>query len=126
MYAPLPRDPGREAFNGTFLEFVAALDMQVPTLLLGDFNGTVAPDWDHRSGAGPVCPLLTRLLGPGGPFIDLQVSVSPEDWGFTFSMPHLTSLTQSRCDLALGNRAVLGLVHRVRVEPGTSEGGTLL
>ena len=123
VYAPLPRDPGREAFNGTFLEFVAALDMQVPTLLLGDFNGTVAPDRDHRSGAGPVCPLLTRLLGPGGPFIDLQVSVSPEDWGFTFSMPHLTSLTQSRCDLALGNRAVLGLVHRVRVEPGTSEGG---
>ena len=123
VYAPLSRAPEREAFNGVFLEFVAGLDMQIPTLLMGDFNGTVASDRDHSSGLGPVCPLLSRLLGPGGPFIDLQLAVSPDEWAFTFSMPRLTSLVQSRCDLALGNRAALGLVHRVRVASGIPEGG---
>ena len=87
VYAPLPRDPGREIFNSTFLEFVAGLDMQIPTLLLGDFNGTTTPERDHSCGGGPVCPLLSRLLGPGGSFIDLQLAVSPEEWAYTFSMP---------------------------------------
>ena len=43
VYAPLSRDPGREAFNEVFLDFAVGLDMQFPTLLLGDFNGTVEP-----------------------------------------------------------------------------------
>ena len=123
VYAPLPRDPARPAFNEVFLDFVASLDMQLPTLLLGDLNGTVEPSRDHSSGAGPVCPLLSRLLGPGGPFIDLQVAVSPVEWTYTFSMPRHSALVQSRCDLALGNRALLPLVSRVWVDSGTLEGG---
>ena len=70
-----------------------------------------------------MCPLLSRLLGPGGPFVDLQLAVSPDEWAFTFTMPHFSSLTQSRCDLALGNRAVLGLVRRVWVASGIMDGG---
>ena len=123
VYAPLPRDPSREAFNAVFRDFVATLDMQTPCLLLGDFNGTVDPARDHSSGSGPVCPLLSRLLGPGGPFIDLQVAVSPDDWAHTFSVPRHSTLVQSRCDLVLGNRAALPLVSRVWVASEILEGG---
>lgn len=115
VYAPLSRAPLRAAFDGTFIDFVSELNMQLPTLLMGGFHGSVAPERDYSSGSGAVCHLLTRLLDPGGPFIDLQLSSSPVAWAFTFTMPHLSSLTQSRCDLVLGNRAVLGLVQRVWV-----------
>ena len=47
--------------------------MQIPTLLLGVFNGSVAPDRDLPGGRGLVCRLLSRLLGPGGPVVDLQM-----------------------------------------------------
>ena len=49
VYAPLQRDPCREVFTTTFLEMVASLDMQIPTLLMGDFNGTVSPERDFSS-----------------------------------------------------------------------------
>ena len=68
VYAPLQRDGARDEFTRLFLEMVAVLDMQIPTLVLGDFNGTVSPCRDYSSGDGPVCGLLSRLLGPGGPF----------------------------------------------------------
>ena len=68
MYVPLGRDPCRDIFVSTFLEMLSALDMQVPNLLLGDFNGGMFPDRDFSDGKGQVCPLITRLLGPGGPF----------------------------------------------------------
>ena len=123
IYAPLQRGPQREAFNGAFVDFVSGLDMQIPTLLLGDFNGSVAPERDFTSRDGQVCPLLCRLLGPGGPFIDLLMAISPEEWAYTFAMPYLGSLKQSRCDLALGNRAVLNLIQRVRVVSAITEGG---
>ena len=77
IYAPLQRDATREAFNLAFIDLVASLDMQLPTLFMGDFNGTIAPERDYSSGEGPVCPLLSRLLGPGGPLLDLQLVVSP-------------------------------------------------
>ena len=123
VYAPLQRDSARPAFNAAFIEFVAQLDMQIPTLLLGDFNGSVAPERDFTAGHGSVCPLLTRLLDLGGPFIDLQMAVSPAEWAFTFTMSHLSSLRRSRCDLALGNRAALGLVQRVWVASHIMDGG---
>ena len=101
---------------------LATLDMQLPTLLLGDFNGTVTPARDHHlsrqnghapKGDGTVCPLLARLVGPGGPFSDLQMVVSPELFAPTFHSSHVDLTNWSRCDLALGNRAALGLVARV-------------
>ena len=123
VYAPLPRDPCREAFTSAFLEMVSSLDMQVPTILLGDFNGSICPDRDYSSHEGPVCRLLSRLLGPGGPFVDLQVAVSPELYAYTFQSSRDKGLFYSRCDLALGNRAALGLVARVFVESGIMDGG---
>ena len=40
------------------MDMVAILDMQTPTLLMGDFNGTVSPERDYSVGEGPVCALL--------------------------------------------------------------------
>ena len=58
-YAPLQDDSERSALNADFFEFVTSLDMQVPILFMGDFNGTVSPDRDYSDGVGPVCELLT-------------------------------------------------------------------
>jgi len=123
VYAPLHYDRTREVFGKTFMELVACLDMQIPTLLLGDFNGSVTPDKDFSSAERPVCPLLSRLLGPGGPFLDLLLVVSPEEFAHTFHSSVAGAVVSSRIDLALGNRAVLPFVERVSVVSGTLEGG---
>ena len=123
MYAPLQDDAQRIGFNAEFLEMISSLDMQVPTIFLGDFNGTISPERDYNSGTGLVCPLLSRLLGPGGPLLDLQLVVSPAAFEFTFRRARLDTTSYSCCDLALWNRAVLGLVSRVYVEPGVMDGG---
>ena len=80
------------------------------------------PQAGITAGEGPVCSLLSRLVGLGGPFLDLQLVVSPE-LAHTFRLSQGNSLAFSRCDLALGNRAVLGLVSRVSVESGVMDGG---
>ena len=54
---------------------------------------------------------------------DLQLVVSPAAFELTFRRARLDITSYSRCDLALGNRAVLGLVSRVYVEPGVIDGG---
>ena len=42
LYAPLSTQPvDRTQFDAALLEFTHALDMQTPTLLLGDFNGSI-------------------------------------------------------------------------------------
>ena len=123
VYSALRKDPTHDAFVSAFLDFVASLDMQLPSLFLGDFNGTVDPARDYSAGAAAVCPLLTRLLGPGGPLLDLQLAISPKEYAHTFHMSRSGALHSSRCDLALGNRAVLPLVNGVRVASGILEGG---
>lgn len=77
VYAPLPTNSLCAAFTSAFGDMVAVLDLQIPTLLLGDFNGSVSPQRDYGSGRGEVSPLLASLVGPAGPFLDLQLVVSP-------------------------------------------------
>ena len=81
----------------------------------------MSPKQDYSAGDGVVCPLLTHLVGPGGPFLDLQLVVSPNDYAHTFRL----GTSHSRCDLALGNRAALGLISRAYVESdiGVGDGG---
>ena len=67
VYAPLSRDAGRVAFNATFLEFVAGLDMPFPTLLLGDFNGTVTPQQGPQFGCRARVPPVESPPGPWRP-----------------------------------------------------------
>ena len=126
VYAPLRRDVAtHHAFSTDLLDLLFSLDLQVPTLLLGDFNGTVEPAADYSRGSDvPVCPLLARLLGPGAPLVDLQLAISPAARYWTFrgtgrdGQPY-----HSRIDLILGNRAAMPLVVSVAVRPDVMEGG---
>ena len=120
---PLQRDPCREVFTTTFMEMVATLDMQVPTIIMDDFNGSVCPTRDYSKGDGIVCSMLARLLGPGGPLLGLQMAVSPNEFAPTFRSPREHQETWSRCDLVLGNRAAFTLIARVHVESGIMDGG---
>ena len=48
-FTPLSSVTLAAVFTTTFLEMVASLDMQIPTLLMGDFNGTVSPERDFST-----------------------------------------------------------------------------
>ena len=119
----------RVQFAAAFLDFIHSLDMQVPTLLLGDFNGTVCPARDYLAASGarrPACPLLMRLLGPGAPFVDAQMALLGEG-----EKPYFTYWNEntsgrqaaSRIDLVLVNRVALQLVLDVQVVTEVRDGG---
>ena len=73
VYAPLQvrqQAMERGKFAAALQEVTHTLDMQVPTLLMGDFNGSACPARDFQGESASrreACPLLARLLGPGGP-----------------------------------------------------------
>ena len=124
VYAPLRRYTAlREAFDRDLLDLIFSLDLAVPTLLLGDFNGSVEPAIDFSAGEGPVCPLLTRLLGPGAPLLDLQLAVSPSARDWTFHGTNGNEPYQSRIDLILGTRSAVPYVQAVTVRLDVVEGG---
>ena len=64
VYVPLAdanHGVDRARWHELMLEHLHGLDMPVPTLLLGDFNGTVLPERDYLSASGSkraVCPFL--------------------------------------------------------------------
>ena len=98
--------------------------MQIPTLLLGDFNGSVAPARDYRSHSGarrPVCPLLAQLLGPGSPWADVHESLLPPPFPWTYRQPSTSAA--SRIDLVLANAAALSLVRGASVLEDVRDGG---
>ena len=124
VYAPLRRYPAlREAFDRDFLDLIFSLDLAVPTLVLGDFNGSVEPERDTSAGEGPVCPLLARLLGPGAPLLDLQLAISPEARDWTFHGANGSAPFHSRIDLILGTRSVIPYVVGISVRSDVVEGG---
>ena len=69
------------------------------------------------------CRMSSRLLGPGGAFLDLQLVVSPSNFAFTFRASIKGGLHFSRPDLVLGNRVVFSLISRVFVASGEMDGG---
>jgi exonuclease III len=126
VYAPLSQHGAhveRARFAQAMLEVSATLDMQQPTLLMGDFNGSVAPTRDYSAGRGVVCQLLSQLLGPGAPWIDALLAVSPEEHTWTFTIPVAGKWSSSRCDLVLANRTALRLLQSVVVETAIADGG---
>ena len=62
--------------------------------------------------------MLTRLLGPGGPLVDL-VDVFPGSWDWTFRRGDATS----RCDAVLVSRAAMALVAGFSVMAEVQDGG---
>ena len=72
----------------------------------------------HRGAGRLISPLLTSLLHPLGLFLDLQLEISPELWGYTYLSSRACGAALSRIDLILGNRAAVGLAERVHVASG--------
>ena len=128
VYAPLPTSPEREAFNTVFLAMTHALDMQVPTFLLGDFNGALLPAEDYRSASGarrPPCALLADLLGPGRPWIDVHRALLPSPLPWTYHHVGPSGEMASRIDLILANGAAMRLVRGAAVQDELGTGGHL-
>ena len=120
IYAPQPRSADRESFNSIFLSMVHALDMQVPTFLVGDFNGALQPADDYLSDSGArrsPCALLTDLLGPGRPWIDVHRALlsAPLPWTYRHVGPAGKPMA-SRIDLVLANPAAMRLVRAAAVQ----------
>eukprot|EP00667_Euglena_gracilis_P025253 EG_transcript_29541 len=125
VYAPLSHQAERRPFDLEFAALVFALDMQVPTLLLGDFNGSVSPATDYlNSGRRPPCGLLADLLGPGRPWVDVHRLLLPAPLPFTYHQSGPGGSTMaSRIDLVLANTAAMRLVREASVLEGLNDGG---
>ena len=129
VYAPLQvRDQqvARAQFTAMVLEVSHTLDMQMPTLLMGDFNGSMDPPSDFLSSSGhrrPPCPLLSQLLGPGGAWVDVHRALLKEvPWTFR-SVDKEGTLSASRIDLVLANHAAMPLVQSASVLESVQDGG---
>ena len=129
VYAPLQvRDQqvARAQFTAMVLEVSHTLDMQIPTLLMGDFNGSMDPPSDFLSSSGhrrPPCPLLSQLLGPGGAWVDVHRALLKEvPWTFR-SVDKEGTLSASRIDLVLANHAAMPLVQSASVLESVQDGG---
>jgi hypothetical protein len=129
VYAPLQvraQQAVRDQFVAMMLEVCHTLDMQVPTLLLGDFNGSADPPQDFLSESGarrPVCPLLAKLLGPGAPWVDVHRAMLGEvPWTFR-NVNSEAKLSASRIDLVLANHTAMALVRGASVLEAVADGG---
>ena len=110
VYAPLQtQEVERRRFNAAFAAFTHELDLQRPTLLLGDFNGTV--------GGRNSCSLLAHLLGPGGAWIDLHFTfvVGPLRPTYHCVETSRCSSGSSRIDFILASRSAIPLVRHIEV-----------
>jgi exonuclease III len=129
VYAPLQvraQQGAREAFVSLVQEVTHGLDMQVPTLLLGDFNGSADPPRDFLSVSGsrrPVCPLLSHLLGPGSAWVDVHRALL-EVVPWTIQLIDTTGrVSASRIDLVLANHEAMRLVRAASVMEEVRDGG---
>jgi hypothetical protein len=109
LYAPQQKDHvERESFAADVWDLVCTWDMGIPTVLCGDFNG-VSPEIEHARREGS-CTLLTRLLGPGGPFVDAHRLLVPELVTWTWASHSRGEIIRSHIDYVLVNRAALPLL----------------
>ena len=130
VYAPVAargQQLERARYALAMAQLTPELDMQMPTLLLGDFNGSAFPHRDYLAGgahARPACPLLVDLLGPGGAWVDVQATLTEGEMEWTFrnrdSEGHEAA---SRIDLILANQAALRLIQSVEVLSAIQFGG---
>ena len=129
VYAPLQghgQQASRAAFVALMLEVTHSMDMQVPTFLMGDFNGSCDPARDFRSTSGQrraACPLLVQLLGPGAAWVDVHANLlDTPPWTFQ-SVETGGQLSASRIDLVLANHVAMGLVKGATVLEQVRDGG---
>ena len=127
VYAPLQERQhavDRSKFTDALLAVTHTLDMQVPTLLMGDFNGALIPARDCRSThSRSPCPLLLQLLGPGGAWIDVHTALLPPPLPWTFHSLGTSQKVPSRIDLILANHSAMALVQSATVLSDIRDGG---
>eukprot|EP00667_Euglena_gracilis_P019095 EG_transcript_20417 len=128
IYAPLhTQAEERACFDLALTEVVHTLDMQTPTLLLGDFNGSAWPARDYRSRSGrqrQPCALLTHLLGPGSPWVDVHAELLADPLPMTFHAPSSEGDgAASRIDLILANPSAHRLIRSAHVLEDIRDGG---
>ena len=128
IYAPLQSQAAERArFNRALLEVTHTLDLQTPTLLMGDFNGSICPSRDNLGASGgsrPACALLTQLLGPGAAWVDVHATMLPAPLPWTFHNTDTRDrLSASRIDLVLANQAALPLIVSASVLSNIRDGG---
>ena len=108
-------------------EVTHILDLQEPVLMLGDYNGSVCPARDFLGESGTrreACPLLARLLGPGGAWVDVLAATAGDILPWTFQLlDREGKLSASRIDLVLANHAAMALVQRAEVLTWIRDGG---
>ena len=109
VYAPLQSQATeRRRFNMAFAAFTHELDLQRPTLLMGDFNGTI--------GGTNSCSLLAHLLGPAGAWVDIHSSSTPNpEPTYHCAATSRCRGSSSRIDLILASRSAVPLVQHVKV-----------
>ena len=127
VYVPLQSQPTvRDQFISLFKEVSHGLDLQIPTLLLGDFNGSMDPCQDFLSTSGskrPACPLLAHLLGPSGAWVDIQrANLAEIPWTFR-SVDSSGKLSASRIDLVLASHSAVPLLLDTSVLVQVQDGG---
>ena len=118
LYAPLrTQEAERQRFDAALAAFTHALDLQRPTLLLGDFNGNI--------GGRDPCPLLVQLTGPGGAWVDLQQVFASHPLEPTYHSVATSrcSSGSSRIDFILASRSALPLVRHAAVFSHIRDGG---
>ena len=130
VYAPLREHDQRSeraSFDLAMMECLHTLDMQVPTLVMGDFNGSLMPAQDYHSLTGArraACPLLAHLLGPGAPWVDVHRVLLPTPLPWTYqAVGPQGKLSASRIDLILANHLAMALVQSASVLEVVRDGG---
>ena len=127
VYAPLQErqlSAERARFVDAMLAVTHTLDMQVPTLLMGDFNGALIPAQDCRgTHPRPPCPLLSQLLGPGGAWVDVHAALLQPPLPWTFHSLGQSQLGASRIDLVLANHAAMPFLQSASVLSDLRDGG---
>ena len=97
VYGPLLTNPaGGEIFCSAFVEMVATLWMVGHCCLAT--STALLPVFAIIRMAVRKVSLASQLLGPGGPFLDLEMVVSRELFAPTFHSSHVDLMNWSRCD----------------------------
>ena len=126
VYAPVTRwavdqeDVERVWFQEMFIEAVSALDLGIPTLFAGDWNGTVHPERDYggRGVRGAGVFVVDEVAGARGT-VGGYVDIFPRAWEWTFRRQE----SMSRCDAVLACRAAIPLMAGLRVMSEVQDGG---
>ena len=129
MYAPLQdrsHAVQRTRFPEATLALTHTLGMQVPILLMADFNGMFLPARDSTEAHNRLpCPLLANVLGPGGAWIDVHATLLQAPVPWTFHSLGESQQGASCIELISANHSALPLVRSAEILTDIRDGAIL-